>query len=310
MLALGHKGVLADALWLRALPDVAREFDDVERKERWLRDVVETVTSLDPTFHTPYDYGQNYLTLLDRRIRPGLPPSRRAQASVEVLERGAARLGELEELHGELRHERSSLLRALAMLHYMERKDRDAALELLDRCAERPDCDVMTLRMWSNMKARSGDELLVLDRWARMSEHANPEVAFLGRFNLEREKRSLAQRALARFRKEQGRDPDDLAELSASSRLGDDLAEVVFDGLELRDGHVASDAFDELNRESWRRAANHALSIRAQGDDEPGTLEWLADPKNPVGVGRPPEPQAGFAWDVEDGEVRLVPTGE
>ena len=50
VLCFGHRSTMTDAIWLRALPDFSRPFEDKELKERWLNGVFDVCAELDPTF--------------------------------------------------------------------------------------------------------------------------------------------------------------------------------------------------------------------------------------------------------------------
>jgi len=308
LLSLGHRSAFADALWLLSLPDISREFPDVARKERWLSGVLDAVTELDPTFTTVYEYGANYLTLLDRRVRPTAPPRARAHASLAIVTKGYEAFSRLEEEHGHRYPGAFVLLRKIALIHYMDRKDEEAALAVLDRCAEREDCDLLTRQMWSSMRSERGGELVALAHWAELAEHANPDVAFEGRVQLARTKSQIARRAARRFADAHGRPPASVEELAGSGALDEAVAAVVLDGAVVADGDLVHPEVLELERESRRRDLEWAAEIYRRDHGVWPTEAWLLDPGNPLLQGRSTPPGEGLRWSIDgEGRVRAVP---
>jgi len=64
------------------VPDMSREFADVELKARWIETALDAVTDLEPSFWSAYENGISYLTIL-RRGSPGA-----VDRAIRLLEKG------------------------------------------------------------------------------------------------------------------------------------------------------------------------------------------------------------------------------
>ncbi len=309
LLSFGHRSTFADTLWLRSLPDISREFNDAEEKERWLAGVLDTVTELEPTFSTVYDYGANYLALLDRRIRPQAPHAARAVQPITIVQKGISSFERLESEDQQAYAGLSTLLRTLALIHHLDRKDEERALAYLDRCVERPDCDLLTRGMWSTMKSERGGQFVALVHWAELAEHANPDIAFHGRLQYARTRQMMARRAWTAFESSAGRPPATIAELRAAGHLDDDVATLVFEDMEIRDGSLFLASLADLERDAWRRTADEAMHHYRRDKGAWPTLDWVLDPENVflIGRGHPFAPPAGTVWEIIGGRLVATP---
>lgn len=134
-LDLGFGEAWADWLHIQALIYVVEEFDDrqtayteatteLERQQavrhtkyRWLAQLYNSMTELDPKFREAYLYGARFLTLL----------SKEQDEAIALLERGIANVPEPYDLQEEL-----------GMIHYIDRKDTASALRWLNLALENP----------------------------------------------------------------------------------------------------------------------------------------------------------------------------
>ncbi len=266
VLSFGHRSSLADALWLRALPDFAREFDDRALKERWLNGVFDVVTDLDPTFYTAYSYGSTYLALINKQ----------ADSAIALLERGIARYQAMEAEDGR-RYAAGTRLRIdLAMAYWMHKRDRAATIRHLEIAVERPDCDFLTRNMLVGLKLEDRDDLIALSYSAQLLDHQNPQVRAKAAEDLEYTKLRIARRVQREFAAEQGRDAASLDELRAGCGLEPELAAMVFETVEMSaDGKLTSWRHDELRVQSTMRSMEVAAQIYRRDNGRWPTIDWF-----------------------------------
>ena len=269
VLSLGHRSTIADALWLRALPDFAREFDDKPLKERWLNGVFDVVTDLDPTFYTAYQYGSTYLSLINRQ----------ADSAIALLEQGVATYEQLEELDGRLYPAGTRLRIDLAMAYWMYKPDeRATAIHHLEIAVARPDCDHLTRNMLVGLKLKNGEDLLALSYSAQLLDHQNPQIRESAERELELTKLRIARRTQREFREAEGRDPTSIEELQEHAGLEPELAQMVFQSVRMEpDGTLRSDRYEELRQQSTIRSMEWAADIYFRDAGEWPPIEWFFD---------------------------------
>lgn len=290
IVAGAHRSTVADLVWLRAMPDLAREFDDLELKKRWLNGVFEVVTELEPTFMTVYFYGSSYLTLLDMN----------AEDAVALLERGIR-----------LNPEHTPLLVELGMVHWKDRNDREQALVHLRQAAERPDCDGLTLLMLSSIDAQGGSHLAALIPWMQGMERYKDKPVYrdANELYLQRRKRQIVFLALREFEETNGRPATSLDELRWNEETGTGFIEkgagdAVLEGITLgADGSLDHPRYDELNRESAKRDAKDWCHRFLADYGRFPTLEELIEKKQ---VGLPKLPD-GKRWTLDGNELLIDP---
>jgi hypothetical protein len=291
LMSVGHRSTLADALWLRALPDISREFDDIELKRRWLNGVFGVVTDLEPTYYTVYDYGETYLALIDRN----------ADDAVALLDKGIVTFRELETTDGRTYPSLTRLLIEQAMTQFLDKKDRERTLELLREAVVRPDCDMLTREMLAKMEVDDRDDIIALRRWLDLSEHPSSAVRTLAERDLEITKRQIALRALREFEEQHGRKPTSLDELAAAGLMEDAVAEIVLPGVELTEDGPRLPRLEELDLQHTMRAAGYWCRLFQRDNGRWPTLEELL--ASPLGI---PAAPAGKRWHIDEGKVSVV----
>ena len=267
-LCFGHRSTTADALWLRALPDFAREFDDKALKERWLNGVFDVVTDLDPTFYTAYHYGATYLSLINRK----------ADSAIALLERGVATFEELEAQDRRQYAAATRLRIDLAMAYWMYKRDREKTVHHLEVAVRRPDCDFLTRNMLVGLKLEDRDDLVALTYSALLLDHQNPQVREKAEEDYEFTKLRIARRELQAFRERAGREPSSIDELREACELDPDLATLVFEHAVLADdGALTSSRHDELRLRSTVRSMEWAAEIYHRENGEWPPVSWFFD---------------------------------
>lgn len=286
LVAGAHRSTTADALWLRTLPDMSREFADPALKARWIHNVLESVTDLEPAFWTAYDFGQAYLTILDRRT-PGA-----ADRAVALLEKGIRR-----------NPDAVGLYVRLAMIHWVEKKDRARTIEILRRAATLPGIDELSLRMLASLEAEGREDLLAIAAWADIAESKSPELRRVGELNLRRVKEQIALRALREFTAKNGRPPASIGDLRDPALIQAEVVDLVLRDLELTpEGKIVDRRLVELESEEVVRAVEQWART---WHDEKGGWPTLEDAAT-VGLRLPPAP-AGRRWRFEGGRLTAVP---
>jgi hypothetical protein len=300
VLSFGHRSTMADAIWLRALPDFSRQFDDLALKERWLNGVFDVATDLDPTFYTAYAYGSTYLSLINRQ----------ADSAIALLERGVDTFERIEAEDGRLYAGGTRLRIDLAMAYYMFKKDRAKALEHLDIAVERPDCDWLTRGMRVGLALNDRDDLLALTFSAQNIEHQNVYVREKATLDFERTKRSIARRCHREFVAREGRPPESIEELRAKSEIEPAAAEVVFPAVVYDDeGVIQAPKLAELElRELIRAIEGAADTYRRDYGDWPAP-EWFFDRENNqlLVIDADDVPEGTRLEIDDDGSVRFAP---
>ena len=278
-----HRSTMADLLWLRALPDMSREFNDRALKKRWIAAATNVITDLEPTFGTVYSYGAAHLNVVDRN----------PDEAIALLGKGI-----------EKNPESAGLYVALAMVHYEYKKDKAKAIELLDMASRMPDIDSLSLAMLVAMKVDARDDFMAICYWAKALEEApNAQVRAICEYELWRTKLMIAGRAAREFEAKNHRKPKDAAELRDPQLMSESVFDVVLAELRFDDkGRARYAKFDELELD--RRIAQTETWVRAfrEGNDDrtPTEAEFLKL------FGDLPEPPAGKRWKYADGKLALV----
>jgi hypothetical protein len=287
IVAGGHRSSAADLLWLRALPDMSREFSDLGLKKRWLEGVFHVATELDPMFFRVYLWGSDYLALIDRDD----------DAATRLLERGIERNPEVAALHTKL-----------AMEHWKRYErtrdpaERARAHERLRVAAGLPGCDALSLSMLSSLEIEGRDDWLALAHWAQIFEQGTGQVRALGERELLGTKRRIAQRAMREFEAREGRPPASPDELRDPTLIEERVIDFVLDGMEVAGpGRARYARLEELEfalavetAEAWSRA------YRDEQGRWPALEQVLHNP-----WGRMPPPPEGLRYEFESGRLRL-----
>lgn len=292
LLSVGHRSTLADALWLRALPDISREFDDLELKRRWLNGVFGVVTDLEPSYYTVYDYGETYLALIDRN----------ADDAVQLLDKGIRTFREMEAQDGRAYPPLTSLLVEQAMTYYLDKQDREKTLELLREAAGRPDCDMLTREMLTKMEVDDRDDIIALRRWLELSEHASSAVRTLAERNLEITKRQIVVRAYREFENMHGRVPSSVDELHDAGLMEEAVAAIVLPAAEITPDTLRFPRLEELDLAHTMRAADYWCRLFQREKGRWPTLDELL--ASPLKIPPPPE---GKRWHLDEGKVSVRP---
>ncbi len=300
VLSLGHRSTLANTIWLRGLPDFAREFRDKKLKKRWLAGVFDVVTELEPGFFTAYWFGSTYLTLVDRDDT----------AAIELLESGCRRMLAIEEEDGQEYYITTRLHIELGMTYYMWSKDKEKALEALEFATRRPDCDALTRNMVVAMKMDEGEDLVALTYAATNLDSPNRNVREKAEEDFERTKMRMVRREARRFLETHTREPVSIAELR---EFAPGVPELIWDGAEMdADGVFAFPKHAATELRATLHGAEYAARIYRDNHDEWPPLEWLTtpgwDPDRPNGLGTLPRPPAGQAWhfDPATGKASVI----
>jgi hypothetical protein len=283
LFSLGHRSTSADLLWLSAIGDLSREFEDPQRKRRWLDKVFDAITTLEPTFSTVYSFGATFFTM----IAPD------ADRAVELLERGVANNPE------DLR-----LLIELGMTYYMERKDAEAAIRVLKKAVEDPRCDSMTIAFYSSLLIDSREDYAALHQWDTWLDHPNEYVREMAVLQQERGKRRIALRAIDEFHQRTGRPPRIAEELRLRGLMApsvvDDVVASLWIDVACRPHFLKC---DELSfRNEVRGATRWITQFRTENGRSP-TLEELLD----TDVLRLQAPPPGQHFEIVGDELRVVP---
>ncbi len=209
--SFGERAVYADLLWVRAIQYMATPFENVDAKYRWLEELFEAITDLDPKFETAYRYGATYLTLINRK----------GDAGVKLLEKGITANPD----SWRLPHD-------LAMIHYVDRRDRVRTLTWLSEAIKRPDCPLHVKKFLSAISTEPDDTWTSIRIWVQMLEtNQNDQIRIIATEELYKSVLRLIRSGLERFEEKLGRKPDSLRELLRSGavprRDGFDLSQGV-----------------------------------------------------------------------------------
>jgi hypothetical protein len=280
-----HKSTVADTLWLRALPDMSKEFADPALKSRWMDATFESVTDLEPSFMRVYEFGQAYLTYLDRRAKGS------ADRAIALLEKGVR-----------ANPESAGLRVYLAMVWYMEKRDRAKTIEVLDAASNLPGFDSLSMSMLSGLRLKAREDVWALRHWQDLMQQPNAEIRSIAELNLWRTKAGIASRAIRDFTKKAGRAPTSPQEIADPEFIEADAIPTVLEGLEILAGGVPRyAALTEFEiREICRQVGSWSRNFR----DERGRWPTLDDLRE-AEWGLPTAPQ-GAEWKLSQGTLTLV----
>ncbi|MCE9638412.1 MAG: hypothetical protein K8T90_22145 [Planctomycetes bacterium] len=276
-----HKSTAADLLWLRTLPDMSKEFADPVLKARWIDNSLESITDLEPSFMTVYDFGQAYLTYLDRRAKGA------ADRAIALLEKGIRANPDSSGLHVRL-----------AMIHFLEKHDRAKTIEILGRASVMPGFDSLSANMLTTLMAKQRDDAFALRYWVDRMEEGTPEMRRVATLHFWRTKNEIARRAAREFKQATGHAASAASDLNDPKLLQPEAIPAILDGLEF-----APDGMPRYPKLFDLEIADFAQSAEAWArtfHDSEG--RW---PKLDEFESLPAAP-AGKAWRFSDGKMTLV----
>lgn len=280
VLAGAHRSTTADLFWLQTLPDLAREFADAEAKARWVDHSIDAITDLEPSFMTVYDFGQAYLSILDRSV-PGS-----VDRAIALLEKGIRN-----------NPRESGLYVRLALIHWMEKKDRRKTIELLDRAQDLPGFDSLSASMLARMKADDRDDLVALGMWEKPLREGSPEIRRKAELLYWRIKGEIARRAARDFEKRHGRRPRTPEEIAVPELVQAEVVPVILEGLRIdENGLPRYERSQELEMQELLLGIEE--SARRFRDD---TGRWPRLEE----LGLLPAPPPGQRWALADGKASL-----
>jgi tetratricopeptide (TPR) repeat protein len=288
VVAGAHKSTLADVLWLRALPDMSRPFNDKALKKRWLEGASGVVTDLEPTFGTVYLYGAAHLNIVDKN----------PDAAIALLTKGIQRNPQSAGLHVQL-----------AMVYFEYKKDRAKTIELLEMASSMPDMDTLSMAMLAAMKVDSRDDFVAIAYWAKALEDAHdPKSRDLCEYELWRTKLLIATRAARDFEKAHGAKPKTPADLRDEKLMSPQVFDVVLDGLVLdAAGHPSyGEKMSVLVRRVRIRQAVDVTAVLVDGFREEGAERLPTEKEFLAAFGDLPAPPPGQKWVYRDGKLSLV----
>ena len=276
-----HQSTAADLLWLRTLPDMSKEFADPVLKARWIDNALESITDLEPSFMTVYDFGQAYLTYLDRRAKGA------ADRAIALLEKGIRANPDSSGLHVRL-----------AMIHFLEKRDRAKTIEILGRASVMPGFDSLSANMLTTLMAKQRDDAFALRYWVDRMEGGTAEMRRVATLHFWRTKNEIARRACREFRQATGRAPTAPADLNDPKLIQPEAIPAILDGIEFNaDGMPRYAKLFELEIADFAQSAEAwARTFRDDKHRWPTLDEFESLPAAP----------AGKAWEFRDGTMRLV----
>ncbi len=290
-----HRSSVADAMWLQTLPDMSREFSDTKAKARWIHGAIDAITDLEPGFGTVYDFGHSYLLIIGRRDPDAV------DRAIKLLEKG----------HRQNPKSAGMLVR-LAMVHYLDRKDREKALEYLRLAAPLDDMDSLSMQMLATLEAKGRDDLVALGRWMELVDQGNEESRDNAWEKLYSIKQTIAARAVLEYEQKFGKPPQTPADLRGKDLIQEGAAtEVVLDGLEfvpvpdknglptgVRPNYPAAQQYTIRSyQRAWSRQARTWYSERGSWP----TMEQLFETDMKL-----PAAPAGKRWVLEKDVLSLV----
>jgi tetratricopeptide (TPR) repeat protein len=284
VVAGAHRSTMADLLWLRALPDMARQFDDVAAKRRWIRGATEVVTDLEPTFGTVYAFGAAHLAL--DRSSPDV------DAAIALLQKGVRENPDSAGLHV-----------TLAMDYYELKKDKAKAIAELEIAATKPGIDNLSMAMLAALKVDEHDDFVAIAYWARALEQApNAKARAVCENELWRTKALVATRAARDFKAAAGRWPTSPDDVRDAKYIDPKVFDVVLPGLTFDDhGRARYAEQDELERAVvlWQ-AEDYVAALRNGIGRDPTEEEFFRN------FGALPPPPPGKRWKYADAKLSLV----
>jgi tetratricopeptide (TPR) repeat protein len=281
VLAGGDRSACADVMWLSALPDMARPFEDKALKKRWIAAATDVITDLEPTFGTVYGFGAAHLNLVDRN----------PDAAIALLTKGIENNPDSAGLHV-----------ALAMVHYEFKKDKAKAIDLLEKASVMPGIDSLSLAMLASLRVDEHDDFTALAVWAKQLDAAhNAKVRTICEYELWRTKALIANRATREFTTAHGRPPANAEELRDPKLISPQALDLVLQGLTFdANGRPHYERLAELDREQViLKAENYVAGLSSNLGRLPTAEEFFRS------FGELPDPGTGRKWEYADGRLEL-----
>jgi hypothetical protein len=285
VVAGAHRSSLADVLWLRALPDMAREFNDRDMKRRWIVGATDVVTDLEPSFGTVYEFGAAHLSAPDNK-------NRNVDAAIALLQKGVRENPQSAGLHI-----------ALAMQYFMSKKDKARAIEELEVASELPGCDDLSMAMLASLKVKGHQDVAALGYWEKTLQDTSGKRARVAvEYEYWRTKKLIADRAAHEFRAQRGAAPAKPDDLRDPKLIDTAVIDAVLDGAEIdAAGLVRYARLDELERQKKTMQAEEWC---AGFHDQEG--RWPTEEEYVRLFGWPTKAPQGSRWTYADGKVALV----
>jgi tetratricopeptide (TPR) repeat protein len=282
LFSLGHRSTCADSIWLNAMGDLSRTFNDNQRKRRWLDSVFDTVTRLEPTFSNVYSWGATYLGMLQQD----------RDRAIALLEKGVAANPKDIRLNVEL-----------AMAYFEYRKDRAATLAVLERIKDSPDIDPITLGFYDSLKVDARADYAALALWAPWLDDPNEEAREVAQLFLERTKKEIFFRAWNEYQALHGKKATRLEQLRDPALMAPEVFDPVLSSVQiLAGGKLRFAHLDELEtRHGLRAASAWAAQFRRENGRLP-TVDELRRNK----WGRTVDPPAGQHYVIDENGVRFA----
>jgi tetratricopeptide (TPR) repeat protein len=284
VVAGAHKSTLADLLWLRALPDMARPFNDRALKKRWLQGATDVVTDLEPSFGTAYSFGAAHLNIVDKN----------PDAAIALLTKGIERNPDSAGLHVQL-----------AMVYFEYKKDKAKTIELLDKASTMDGIDSLSLAMLASLKVEDRDDFVALKVWEKnFSAAPNESSRTICEYEWWRTKALIANRASREYAKaHDGRPPAKAADIRDAKLMSEHVFDIVLDGLTF-DAGVAH--YDKLTELELATRISQAAGVVAAFVDTDGTHRVPTEAEFLDVFGKLPPPPKGQKWKYTDGKLSLV----
>jgi hypothetical protein len=286
VVAGAHKSTLADLLWLRALPDMSRPFNDRALKKRWLKGATDVVTDLEPSFGTAYSYGAAHLNIVDRN----------PDAAIELLTKGIER-----------NPDSAGLYVQLAMVYFEYKKDNAKTIELLEKASTMPGIDSLSLAMLASMKVDAHDDFVAIAYWAKALEQApDAKSRVICEYELWRTKALIANRAGRDYAKAHGgQEPKTAADVRDPKLMSESVFDIVLDGLTFDAKGVAH--YEKMTELERTVRIGQAADVVAAFVDTDGNHRIPTETEFLNVFGDLPEAPAGQKWKYADGKLTLVP---
>ena len=285
--SFGERAVYADLLWVRAIQYMATPFENADAKYRWLEELFEAITDLDPRFEAAYRYGATYLTLIRRK----------GDAGVKLLEKGIAANPE----SWRLPHD-------LAMIHFVDRRDHVRTLTWLREAVKRRDCPLHVKKFLSALAEEPDDSWTSIRIWVQMIEtHENEQIRILATEELYKAVLRLLRSGVESFEEKLGRKPTSLDELlrsgAVSLRDGFDLSHGI--EYDAKTGELTSPVLWDTQIKKGLILYNHAVTLyRERFGETPARLNDLR--KVLRRMPRHPRRAEGWSYVLITGEQRVV----
>jgi hypothetical protein len=194
--SFGYRTVYADILWVKVIQDLAKPFDDPNAKYEWADSVFQGITDLDPRFVSAYRLGACWLSLIRRN----------GDAAVRLLEKG------VEENPGVWQ-----LPYDLAMIHFVDRKDRHATFAALKIAIETPSCPIHVRSFASQLMLERDEGWIAIAMWLDyLQQHDSEIFRNVVRESICKTQMKMLRTGVDRFREAHGRNPAKLTDLFAA----------------------------------------------------------------------------------------------